>query len=124
MRGKIDLDYDVSPDPSERHRALYLYWPTIEMTGDYTCKISTIQNEVSQTKKLTVYGKKLNIVKDTGRLKKLLFSKSFILYQNTDLKKLTLFIVLNSLKSSKNQSHLSFYICCFVYIYNVCILFH
>ena len=57
MRGKIDLDYDVSPDPSERHRALYLYWPTIEMTGDYTCKISTLQNEVSQTKKMTVYGK-------------------------------------------------------------------
>ena len=84
MRGKIDLDYDVSPDPSERHRALYLYWPTIEMTGDYTCKISTIQNEVSQTKKLTVYGKNLNIVKDTGRLKNILFSKAFILYQNTD----------------------------------------
>ena len=57
MRGKIDLDYDVSPDPSERHRALYLYWPTIEMTGDYTCKISTIQNDASQTKKMTVYGK-------------------------------------------------------------------
>lgn len=57
MRGKIDLDYDVSPDPSERHRALYLYWPTIEMTGDYTCKISTLQNEVSQTKKMTIYGK-------------------------------------------------------------------
>lgn len=63
MRGKIDLDYDVSPDPSERHRALYLYWPTVEMTGDYTCKISTIQNEVSQTKKLTVYGKALKNLK-------------------------------------------------------------
>ena len=63
MRGKIDLDYDVSPDPSERHRALYLYWPTVEMTGDYTCKISTIQNEVSQTKKLTVYGKTLKTLK-------------------------------------------------------------
>ena len=59
MRGKIDLDYDVSPDPSERHRALYLYWPTTQMTGDYTCKISTLQNEVSQTKKMTVYGKTL-----------------------------------------------------------------
>ena len=57
MRGKIDLDYDISPDPSERHRALYLYWPTIEMTGEYTCKVSTLQNEVSQTKKMTVYGK-------------------------------------------------------------------
>ena len=57
MRGKLNLDYDVSPDPWERHRALYLYWPTVEMSGDYTCKISTLQNEVSQTKKMTVYGK-------------------------------------------------------------------
>ena len=63
MRGKIDLDYDVSPDPYYRHRALYLYWPTVEMTGDYTCKISTIQNEVSQTKKMTVYGKALKTLK-------------------------------------------------------------
>ena len=57
MRGKIDLDYDVSPDEYERHRALYLYWPTIEMSGDYTCKISTLHNEVSETKRMTIFGK-------------------------------------------------------------------
>lgn len=57
MRGKINLDYDISPDHWGRHRALYLYWPTIEMSGDYTCKISTLQNEASKTKRMTIYGK-------------------------------------------------------------------
>ncbi len=56
MRGKINLDYEISPDPYGRHRALYLYSPNTEMSGDYTCKISTLQNEVSLTKKMVVYG--------------------------------------------------------------------
>ena len=56
MRGKINLDYEISPDPYGRHRALYLYSPTTDMSGDYTCKISTLQNEVSLTKKMVVYG--------------------------------------------------------------------
>lgn len=57
LRGKINLDYDVSPNPFQRHRALYLYSPTTEMTGDYTCKVSTLQNEVTLSKKMVVYGK-------------------------------------------------------------------
>ncbi|TRY71882.1 hypothetical protein TCAL_08439 [Tigriopus californicus] len=55
LRGKINLDYDVSPNPFQRHRALYLYSPTTEMTGDYTCKVSTLQNEVTLSKKMVVY---------------------------------------------------------------------
>jgi hypothetical protein len=43
MRGKINLDYEISPDPYGRHRALYLYSPTTEMSGDYTCKVSIIK---------------------------------------------------------------------------------
>ena len=56
MRGKIDLDYEISSDPYSRHRALFVYSPTIEMSGDYTCKISTLENEVMMTKKMVVYG--------------------------------------------------------------------
>jgi len=55
LRGKINLDYDVSPDPWKRHRGLYIHSPSIEMSGDYTCKISTLQNEVSKTKRMVVY---------------------------------------------------------------------
>jgi len=51
----INLDYEHSPDPYDRHRALYLYLPTTEMTGDYTCKVSTLQNDVTATKRMTVY---------------------------------------------------------------------
>lgn len=57
MRGKVNLDFEISPAPYFRHRALYLYHPTTDMTGDYMCKISTLQNEVSDTKKMVVYGK-------------------------------------------------------------------
>ena len=56
LRGKINLDYDASPDPWKRHKGLYIHSPTIEMSGDYTCKISTLENEVSKTKRMTVYG--------------------------------------------------------------------
>jgi len=55
LRGKINLDYDASPDPWQRHRGLYIYSPSIEMSGDYTCKISTLENEVYKTKRMTVY---------------------------------------------------------------------
>ena len=56
MKGRINLDYERSPDPYDRHRALYLYLPTTEMTGDYTCKVSTLQNDVTATKRMTVFG--------------------------------------------------------------------
>ena len=56
MKGRINLDYEHSPDPYDRHRALYMYWPTTEMTGDYTCKVSTLQNDVTGTKRMTVFG--------------------------------------------------------------------
>ena len=56
MKGRINLDYEHSPDPYDRHRALYLYLPTTEMTGDYTCKVSTLQNDVTATKRMTVFG--------------------------------------------------------------------
>ena len=56
MKDRINLDYEHSPDPYDRHRALYMYWPTTEMTGDYTCKVSTLQNDVTGTKRMTVFG--------------------------------------------------------------------
>ena len=30
MRGRIDLDFEISIDPYTRHRALYIYNPTVE----------------------------------------------------------------------------------------------
>ena len=55
MRGRIDLDFEISSDPYTRHRALYIYNPTVEMSGEYTCKVSTLENEVSLTSRMVIY---------------------------------------------------------------------
>ena len=58
MRGKLNLDFEISNGQYQRHRALYLHHPTTDMTGDYMCQVSTLQNEVSAVKKMVVYGEK------------------------------------------------------------------
>ena len=50
-----DLDYEVSPDPYKRHRALYISQPGVEMSGEYTCKVSTLDNEVSASSTMVIY---------------------------------------------------------------------
>ncbi|XP_023347739.1 uncharacterized protein LOC111716499 [Eurytemora carolleeae] len=55
MRGKIDLDFEISKDPYTKHRALFLYNPTVDMSGEYTCKVSTLENEVSLSSMMVVY---------------------------------------------------------------------
>ena len=69
MKGRINLDYERSPDPYDRHRALYLYLPTTEMTGDYTCKVSTLQNDVTATKRMTVFGEYTDTTQQIGTTK-------------------------------------------------------
>ena len=55
MRHKLYLDYEISADPYKRHRALYIVEPTVEMSGLYTCKVSTLENEASQSSTMVVY---------------------------------------------------------------------
>ena len=55
MRGKIDLNFCMSRDPHTQHRALAIIAPTIQMSGDYTCKVATLVNEVSLTSSMVVY---------------------------------------------------------------------
>ena len=55
MRGRIYLDFEITSDPYTRHRALYIYNQTVEMSGEYTCKVSTLENEVSVTNRMVVY---------------------------------------------------------------------
>lgn len=51
----IDLDYKASDDPNTMYRAMKLKRPDIDLTGNYTCLISTFQDEVSATRLMTVY---------------------------------------------------------------------
>ncbi len=68
LRGKIDLDFVSSPAPMARHRALLLVPPiTVGMTGEYACKVSTLQNEVSASARMVVYGEERAELLGEGR---------------------------------------------------------
>ena len=55
----IDLSHTVHNESDElkRHRALLIKQPTIELSGTYTCKVSTFVDEDVQQKKMVIYCK-------------------------------------------------------------------
>lgn len=53
----IDLDYKASDDPNTMYRAMKLSKPNIDLSGDYTCQISTFQDEEEAKGKMIVYCK-------------------------------------------------------------------
>eukprot|EP00095_Tigriopus_kingsejongensis_P006890 snap_masked-scaffold125_size330479-processed-gene-1.1 protein:Tk06890 transcript:snap_masked-scaffold125_size330479-processed-gene-1.1-mRNA-1 annotation:"hypothetical protein DAPPUDRAFT_238102" len=55
FRGHVDLNHSVDADAFKRHRALLLTHPSLELSGIYTCKVSTFLDEDVQHKKLTIY---------------------------------------------------------------------
>jgi len=55
LRHKLNLDHEVTADPYSRHRALYIREPGVEMSGEYTCKVSTLENEVTRSSTMVVY---------------------------------------------------------------------
>ena len=63
----LDLDYAVSDtrDRFKRHRALLLRRPTLDLSGSYTCKVSTFTDEEVKRKSMTIYGEQRGIRKKT-----------------------------------------------------------
>ena len=59
FRNHVDLDHVVQhvSDSHKKHRALLLKRPTTELSGLYTCKVSTFVSEDVRRKKMTVYCK-------------------------------------------------------------------
>lgn len=53
---RIDLKYKVGDDKYGMFRALRIRNVTHDLTGNYTCKVSSYDNESSVTKRLTIYG--------------------------------------------------------------------
>jgi len=51
----VDLDHVVHSDSHKRHRALLLKRPTTELSGVYTCKVSSFISEDIRRKRMTVY---------------------------------------------------------------------
>ena len=63
----LDLDYAVSDtrDRFKRHRALLLRRPTLDLSGSYTCKVSTFTDEEVKRKSMTIYGEQGGMRKKT-----------------------------------------------------------
>ena len=57
FRQHIDLDHVVHTDSHKKHRALLLKKPTTELSGSYTCKVSTFVSEDVRRKKMIVFCK-------------------------------------------------------------------
>ncbi|XP_046978871.1 uncharacterized protein LOC124544387 [Vanessa cardui] len=55
LRGRVDLTYRASNDPLKMHRALRIVKPNTDISGDYTCVVSTFMEEDSRTKQMIVF---------------------------------------------------------------------
>ncbi|XP_045521023.1 uncharacterized protein LOC123712112 [Pieris brassicae] len=60
LRGRVDLTYKASNDPLKMHRALRIVKPNTDISGDYTCVVSTFMEEDSKTKQMIVFAPETN----------------------------------------------------------------
>lgn len=56
FKGHVDLDFRVDEDEYKAYRALRIVEPTLAMSGDYRCKVSTFEDEGYVEQKLLLYG--------------------------------------------------------------------
>lgn len=56
LKNKLNLEYRASSDERTMHRALHILHPSAELSGEYTCVVSTFVNEDKQTKRMLVFG--------------------------------------------------------------------
>ena len=57
FRDHVDVDHSVHTDSYKSHRALLLKRPSLELSGVYTCKVSTFLDEDVRRKRMVVYCK-------------------------------------------------------------------
>ena len=55
FRDHIDINHSVHEDSYKSHRALLLKKPSIELSGVYTCKVSTFLDEDIKRKRMIIY---------------------------------------------------------------------
>lgn len=55
LKDRLDLSFKVTNDNSTMYRALKITNITQDLSGNYTCKVSTFTNEDTQTKQLIIY---------------------------------------------------------------------
>ncbi|KAG6461987.1 hypothetical protein O3G_MSEX012983 [Manduca sexta] len=66
LKDKLDLNFKVSNDPYTQQRALRIVQPVPELTGNYTCVVSTFLAEDERTRPMTIFvpEKKFDMVVD------------------------------------------------------------
>lgn len=69
LKGRVNLNYSASSDTNSVHRALNIIQPGPDLSGDYTCLVSTFTSEDRQTKRMLVFapGKDMQLKKETKR---------------------------------------------------------
>lgn len=54
LKGRLNLDYSASKDTHSVHRALHIIQTGPDLSGNYTCLVSTFKNEDRKTKRMLV----------------------------------------------------------------------
>ena len=57
LRGKLNLEYQASPDAYKMYRALQIYQPSVNLSGVYLCRVSTFAGEAYKAARMIVFGK-------------------------------------------------------------------
>ncbi|KAJ8727222.1 hypothetical protein PYW08_015619 [Mythimna loreyi] len=55
LKDRVDLSYKVSDNPYTQHRAVHITSPVPELTGNYTCVVSTFLSEDEKTRPMTIF---------------------------------------------------------------------
>ena len=57
FQGHIDLDFKVDEDEDKAYRSIRILEPTLAMSGNYRCKVSTFGDEAFVEHQLMLFGK-------------------------------------------------------------------
>lgn len=57
FQGHIDLDFKVDEDEDKAYRSIRILDPTLAMSGNYRCKVSTFDDEAFVEHQLMLFGK-------------------------------------------------------------------
>ncbi|XP_047507358.1 uncharacterized protein LOC125051198 [Pieris napi] len=55
LKGKVDLNFKISEESLHAYRAIKILRPTTDLSGNYTCVVSTFTEEDSRTRAMIVY---------------------------------------------------------------------
>ncbi|XP_050664848.1 uncharacterized protein LOC126965355 [Leptidea sinapis] len=55
LKGKVDIGFRISAEPLQAYRAIKILKPTTDLSGNYTCVVSTFIEEDQRTRDMIVY---------------------------------------------------------------------